>query len=74
MKRNDCSIVQDLLPLYIEEMLQPDTVEYVEDHLSGCEGCTSLLAELKNDDPPAPDAEDARTGDQRVLKGLNSIS
>ena len=29
MKRNDCSIVQDLLPLYIEEMLQPDTAEYV---------------------------------------------
>lgn len=70
MKRNDCSIVQDLLPLYIEEMLQPDTVAYVEDHLSGCETCTDLLAELKSADPPAPDAEDARTGDQRVLKGL----
>ncbi|MBR6555297.1 MAG: zf-HC2 domain-containing protein [Clostridia bacterium] len=73
MKRNDCSIVQDLLPLYIEEMLQPDTVAYVEDHLSGCETCTDLLAELKSADPPAPDAEDARTGDQRVLKGLKKF-
>ncbi len=70
MKRNDCSIVQDLLPLYMEDMLQPDTVDYVNDHLSGCETCTNLLAELKSADTPAPDAEDARTGDQQVLKLL----
>ena len=72
MKRNDCSIVQDLLPLYIEEMLQPDTVEYVEDHLSGCEICTATLAELKSGDTPvpAPDAKEIRKGDQQELQGL----
>ena len=72
MKRNDCSIVQDLLPLYIEEMLQPDTVAYVEDHLSGCEGCTDLLAELKSDSAPVPtpDTEEIRKGDQQELQGL----
>ena len=69
MKRNDCSIVQDLLPLYIEEMLQPDTVEYVEDHLSGCEGCTDLLAELKSADSPAPDTKNSKD-DRAVLKRL----
>ena len=71
MKRNDCSIVQDLLPLYIEEMLQPDTVEYVEDHLSGCEICTATLSDLKSETAaPTPAAEETRKLDKRVLHGL----
>lgn len=71
MKRNDCSIVQDLLPLYIEEMLQPDTAEYVEDHLSGCEICTAALSDLKSETAaPTPAAEETRKGDQQALKGL----
>lgn len=71
MKRNDCSIVQDLLPLYIEEMLQPDTVEYVEDHLSGCEICTAALSDLKSETAaPTPAAEETRKGDQQELQGL----
>ena len=70
MNRNDCSIVQDLLPLYMEDMLRPDTAEYVVDHLSGCENCSNLLAELKTETAPTPDAEETRKGDQRVLKSL----
>ena len=73
MKRNNCSIVQDLLPLYIEDMLRPDTVAYVEDHLSDCSICTTALGDLKPAAvSPAPilDAEEAHQADQQVLKGL----
>ena len=71
MKRNDCSIVQDLLPLYIEEMLQPDTAEYVAAHLSGCEICTAALSDLKSETAaPTLDAKEVRKADQQTMKGL----
>ena len=73
MKVNDCSIVQDLLPLYIEDMLRPDTTAFVEDHLSGCSVCTAALGDLKAETTapiPAPDTAEARQSDKRVLKGL----
>ena len=43
----DCSIVQDLLPLYAENMLREETKEYVDGHLAQCEACRAELAALK---------------------------
>lgn len=50
----DCSIVQDLLPLYAEDMLREGTKEYVDGHLAQCEACRAELAALKADVPSAP--------------------
>ena len=50
----DCSIVQDLLPLYAEDMLREGTKEYVDGHLAQCEACRAELAALKVDVTPAP--------------------
>ena len=50
----DCSIVQDLLPLYAEDMLREGTKEYVDGHLAQCEACRAELAALKADVTPAP--------------------
>ena len=50
-----CSIVQDLLPLYAEDMLREETKEYVDGHLAQCEACRTELAALKTEDvTPAP--------------------
>lgn len=49
-----CSIVQDLLPLYEEDMLREETKEYVDGHLAQCEACRAELAALKADVTPAP--------------------
>lgn len=38
----DCSIVEDLLPLYKNQTLQAHTVEYIEQHLANCEHCHQL--------------------------------
>ena len=46
----DCSIVQDLLPLYAENMLREETKEYVDGHLAQCEACRTELAALKTED------------------------
>lgn len=49
-----CSIVQDLLPLYEEDMLREETKEFVDGHLSKCAACRAELDALKADVTPAP--------------------
>ena len=50
----DCSIVQDLLPLYAENMLREETKEFVDGHLAQCAACRAELDALKADVKPAP--------------------
>ncbi len=50
----DCSIVQDLLPLYAEDMLREETKEFVDGHLAQCAACRAELDALKADVTPAP--------------------
>ena len=49
----DCSIVQDLLPLYAEDLLREETKKYVDEHLAQCEACRAELDALKADVKPA---------------------
>lgn len=49
-----CSIVQDLLPLYEEDMLRAETKEFVDGHLAQCAACRAELDALKADVTPAP--------------------
>lgn len=50
----DCSIVQDLLPLYAENMLREETKEFVDGHLAQCAACRAELDALRADVKPAP--------------------
>ena len=34
--KNECSIVQDILPLYVEEMVSDDTVSFVRQSWKNC--------------------------------------
>lgn len=38
--KNECAIVNDLLPLYQENMVAPETADFVRQHLSECAECT----------------------------------
>lgn len=49
--RNDCRIVEDLLPVYLEGLCQDETAEFVSEHLSGCEECNKKFRVMEN---PAP--------------------
>ena len=46
--------MQDLLPLYAEDMLREETKEFVDGHLAQCEACRAELDALKADVKPAP--------------------
>ena len=41
---SSCKIVEDLLPLYEENLLQPETKQWVEQHLAGCPTCQKLTS------------------------------
>lgn len=57
--KQECSIVRDLLPLYVEEMVSPETAEFVRDHLAGCQACQGEYQSLRQppDVTPHPQEE-----------------
>lgn len=56
----DCELIQDLLPLYEEELCSPASRRAVEEHLQECAHCRALTAHLPieapKDDPAAEQA------------------
>lgn len=42
-----CNVIQDILPLYAENIVSKDTEQIVEEHLSSCEKCKKYLDEIK---------------------------
>ena len=38
----ECTIVQDLLPLYEEDLLQLETKQFIEEHLKSCQECRHI--------------------------------
>lgn len=56
MKRKECQIVQDLLPLYLDGVCSPASAALVEEHLSACEDCRALREEMAQREP-LPDAK-----------------
>ena len=49
MSKLKCSIVEDLMPLYIEDLLSEETKKEIELHLDECEDCKEVYDELKED-------------------------
>ena len=45
--KTECSVVRDLLPLYVEDMVSTETAQYVNEHLKNCNECQAELANLK---------------------------
>ena len=45
--KNECSIVRDILPLYLENMVSDETGAFVKEHLKVCPECTAEFETLK---------------------------
>ena len=57
-EKYECSIVKDLLPLYVEDMVSAETARYVSEHLKGCPVCKAELAKSeRRDDLTTEDVE-----------------
>ena len=44
--KTECSVVRDLLPLYVEDMVSTETAQYVKSHLAECPECQAELESL----------------------------
>jgi len=49
MKEIKCTIIQDILPLYVDEVVSQDTKEMVDEHLQHCERCRTEYENMKQD-------------------------
>ena len=45
--KSECSIVQDLLPLYFENMVSENTAAFVKEHLENCSECAAEFEAMK---------------------------
>lgn len=45
----ECEIVQDLLPLYYDDVCTPSSRQLVQKHLESCASCKTLYEQLQND-------------------------
>ena len=56
--KTECSIVRDLLPLYVEGLISEETAQYVREHLQGCPDCQEALSLLREKEIPLPTPSD----------------
>lgn len=49
MKKIKCTIIQDILPLYKDDVVSTDTKEMVKEHLNHCESCTKEYEYMQED-------------------------
>lgn len=58
--KQECSIVRDLLPLYVENMVSPETAAFVGEHLKTCERCQGEYQSLRQPPDVAPPPQEER--------------
>ena len=45
--KNECNIVRDILPLYVEDMVSAETAKFVKEHLENCPECAKEFEDMK---------------------------
>ena len=44
MSKISCNVIQDIMPLYVDEIVSEDTKKLVEEHLKECEDCRKAVS------------------------------
>ena len=57
MKKNDCNVVRDLMPLVLDRVASDESRALVEEHMNSCEECRKQYEEMKADMPEETRAE-----------------
>ena len=47
--KNECEIVKDLIPNYMENVVSISTKEFLEEHIKNCSKCKKILEDLKKE-------------------------
>lgn len=67
MDKINCNIINDLLPLYVDEVVSDDTKVLVENHLANCESCREK-AEKMADSIKMPVSEKVTSAEKNIIK------
>lgn len=68
-----CNIIEDLMPLYVDEVLSDDSCHLVEEHISSCESCKKELEMLKQEKPVFEKDIPAQITDIEVKKSFQGV-
>lgn len=69
MKEINCNIIQDILPLYVDDVVSEDTREMVEEHLKSCDTCRKE-ADILKQNVNLPTSRNIKLSDARILRKL----
>lgn len=67
MSKINCSLIKDLLPLYIDDLCSKETTEIVGNHLEICEDCNKEYETLKTEPKVKPQEDNS----QELIKKVN---
>lgn len=73
MSKVNCDVIQDLLPLYIDDACSQSSKELIEDHLHEFEPCGQLLEDFKEDIIPTPQERQENLKAIQPLKKMNRL-
>ncbi len=68
-----CTIAQDLMPLYAEDLLHPESREALEAHCQACKVCAGRLEEIQKPLSQHSDKFSSKTADQNALDCMKKI-
>lgn len=71
MKKMNCNIIRDILPLYLDDVVSVDTKELVEDHLNICDSCR-MESEILGQNIALPINRNIKLSDAKVVKKLKN--
>lgn len=67
-----CEVINDLLPLYVDDVLSEASKELVDEHIAECENCRSNLENMKAT-IKLPVNREVRMDDTKSLMGLKKL-
>ena len=70
--KNECNIIRDLLPLYVEDMVSEETTQFVKEHLTECKNCKEYYETMKSTDGFVEKKND-NSEDIKMISGLKNI-
>lgn len=67
---NQCNLIKDILPLYVEDIVSADTREFVSNHLEHCAECRAELEHMRGPAKYVPDIDTDIVPLKRIKKDL----
>ena len=67
---NQCNLIKDILPLYVEDMVSVDTKEFVNAHLEQCAECRAELDRMRGSTKSVPNIDTDIAPLKRIKKDL----